>query len=224
MNETGSGHCQAKDKNPAGRQWLVVVLVGQKIQAIVDTTSDLNLIRKDIADHCCLRPLFLARAATQAGGIPHKTYSVFLERLQITDSFGTHLDAREPLTSANIEVTLILRLPWLPHHKPILNFDPMTIQWRDSSWTVTDRIKEPLDLGSLIQMPADFQVMQVQLDTLDEFLDEPTIPQAYRDLVNVFSLSHANSLPPHRDEEEKHLCLVRSTIYLSTNSRRSAST
>ena len=179
----------------------MVVLVGQEVQALVDTASDLNLIRKNIADHLRLRPLFPARAATQAGGIPLKTYSVFHERLQITDSFGTHLDARDPLTSANIEVPLILGLPWLLHHNPILNFDPMTIQWRDSSSTVTDSIEEPLDLGSLIQIPADFQVMQVQLETLDESLEEPTIPKEYRDRANVFSPSNANSLPPHRDED-----------------------
>ncbi len=88
-----------------------MVLVGQKIQALVDTASNLNLIRKKIADNLHLRPLFTARAATQAGGIPLKTYSIFHERLQITDSFGAHLDARDPLTSANIKVTFILGLP-----------------------------------------------------------------------------------------------------------------
>ncbi len=77
----------------------------------------------------------------------------------------------------------------------------MTIHWRDSSSTVADSIEEPLDLGSLIQIPADFQVMQVQLETLDESLEEPTIPKAYRDLANVSSPSNANSLPPHRDED-----------------------
>ncbi len=58
-----------------------------------------------------------------------KAYSVFHERLQITDSFGIHIDARDPLISAKIEVPLILGLPWLLHQNPILNFDPMTIQW-----------------------------------------------------------------------------------------------
>ena len=58
-----------------------------------------------------------------------------------------------------------------------------------------------MDLGSLIQIPVDFQVMQVQLDTLDESLEEPTIPKKYRNLANVFSPSNANSLPPHRDED-----------------------
>ena len=124
-----------------------MVLVGQEVQALVDTASDLNLIQKDIADHLRLRPLFPARAAIQAGGIPLKIYSVFHKRLQITDSFGTHLEARDPLTSANIELPLILGLPWLQNHNPILNFDPMTIQWRDFSFTVTDSIEELLDLG-----------------------------------------------------------------------------
>ncbi len=43
--------------------------------------------------------------------------------------------------------------------------------------------------------------MQVQLETLDESLGEPTIPKEYKDLANVFLLSNANSLPPHRDED-----------------------
>ncbi len=179
----------------------MVVLVGQEVQALVDTASDLNLIRKDLADNLCLWPLFPATVATQASGITLKTYSVFHERLQITDSFGVYLEARDPLPSANIEVPLILGLLWLLHHNPILNFDPMTIQWRDSSSTVTDSIEEPLDLGSLISIPANFQVMQVQLETLDESLEEPTIPKEYRDLGNVFSPFNANSLPPHWDED-----------------------
>ncbi len=62
-------------------------------------------------------------------------------------------------------------------------------------------MEEPLDLGSLTQIAADFQVMQVQLETLDESLEEPTLPKAYRDLADVFSPSNANSLPTHRDED-----------------------
>ncbi len=76
----------------------------------------------------------------------------------------------------------------------------MTIQWRDSSSTITESIEELLDPGFLISLPADFSVMQVQLETVDESLEEPTIPQAYRDLANVFSPSNANSLPSHWDE------------------------
>ncbi len=178
----------------------MVVLVWQEVQALVDNASDLNLIRKVIADYLRLRSLFPTRAATQAGGIPLKRYSVFHEQLQITDSFGIHLDVRDPLTSANIKVTLILGLPWLLHHNPILNFDLMTIHWRVTSSTITDTIEETLDLVSLIQTTADFQVMQVELETLDESLGIPTIPKVYKNLANVFLLSNANFLPPHRDK------------------------
>ncbi len=62
-------------------------------------------------------------------------------------------------------------------------------------------MEEQLDLGSLTQISADFQVKQMQLETLDEFLKEPTIAKAYRDLVDVFSPSNANVLTPHRDED-----------------------
>ncbi len=70
----------------------------------------------------------------------------------------------------------------------------MTIQWRDFSSNVTDSLEKPLGLASLIQIPADFQVMQVQLETLDESLEEPTISKAYKDLANVFSPSVRTSM------------------------------
>ena len=93
MNESSLAPCQAKEQNPTRRQRVVVALVGQKVQAFVDTANDLNLIRKDTAEHLFLQPLCPARAETQAGGILLKTYSVFHEQLQITESFGAHLDA-----------------------------------------------------------------------------------------------------------------------------------
>ncbi len=77
----------------------------------------------------------------------------------------------------------------------------MTIQWHDSSSTVTDSIEKLLDFGSLTQIPTDFQVMQVQFEDLDESLEEPTIPKAYRDLAKVFSPSNANSIRPHREKD-----------------------
>ena len=75
----------------------------------------------------------------------------------------------------------------------------MTIQWRDSSCNVTDSIEEPLDLGFLTQIPTDFQVMQVKLETLDESLEEPTILKAYKDRANIFLPPNTNFLPPHLD-------------------------
>ncbi len=79
----------------------------------------------------------------------------------------------------------------------------MTIQWRDSSSTVTDSIEKPLDLGSLTQIPTDFQVMYLQLEMMDESLEEPIIRKAFRDLANVFSLSNADFVSPHWDEDHE---------------------
>ncbi len=78
----------------------------------------------------------------------------------------------------------------------------MTIQWQDFISTATNRIEKLLNLGSLTQIPIDFQVMQVQFETLDESLEKPTILKVYRDLANVFSPSNANFLPTHRDEDD----------------------
>ncbi len=44
-------------------------------------------------------------------------------------------------------------------------------------------------------------MMQMKLETLDEFLEEPIIPKVYRDLVSIFTLSNANSLPIHQDKD-----------------------
>ncbi len=52
----------------------------------------------------------------------------------------------------------------------------MTIEWQDFSSTVTDRIEEPLDIESLTQIPTDFKVIQVQLETLDKSLEQPQRP------------------------------------------------
>ena len=43
--------------------------------------------------------------------------------------------------------------------------------------------------------------MQVQLETSDLSLEEPTILKVYKDLANVFLPSNANFLPTHRDED-----------------------
>ncbi len=51
----------------------------------------------------------------------------------------------------------------------------MIIQKQDSNSMLTDSIEELLDFGSLIQIPTDFQVIQMQLERLDESLEEPTI-------------------------------------------------
>ena len=42
---------------------------------------------------------------------------------------------------------------------------------------MTDSIEELFDFGSFIQIPTDFQVMQVQLEGLDQFLEESSILQ-----------------------------------------------
>ncbi len=41
----------------------------------------------------------------------------------------------------------------------------------------------------------------MKLETLDESLEESTIPKVYTDLANVFSPSNANSLLLHQDED-----------------------
>ncbi len=44
-------------------------------------------------------------------------------------------------------------------------------------------------------------MIQLQRETLDESLEESTIPKAYGDLANVFLLSNANFLPPYWDDD-----------------------
>lgn len=91
----------------------MVAIADHEIQAFMDTTSDLNLIQKDITVYRRLEIFFLAKADTKAGGLLFKTYRGFCKRIQIIDSFGALFKVRVSLTFANIEMPLILRLFWL---------------------------------------------------------------------------------------------------------------
>ena len=86
-----------------------MVLVWEEVQALENTACDLNLIRKDIADHFCLQLLFLARAATNAGGISSR-YTWFsmngsrllthLAHILTPETFESQLTSKCPLSLA----------------------------------------------------------------------------------------------------------------------------
>lgn len=127
----------------------MVTLVNQKMQVLVDTTNDFNLIWKNIAIHQHLRLFFSARAKTQAGNTTAKIYWRFCEGILITNTFGLLVKTWIPLIPTDIGVNLFLGVHLLQSHNLILKFDLMTIEWKDFRPTVSDNIDSFWDFNSL---------------------------------------------------------------------------
>lgn len=64
----------------------------------------------------------------------------------------------------------------------------MIIQWRDFSFTVINSIEKLLDLQFFTQISTNFQLMKVQFEKLDKYLEKSTIPKEYKNLANIFLL------------------------------------
>ena len=133
-----------------------------------------------------------------------QTYSVYHKVVEVQDSFGDWKQTREPFTSADLEMPVILGLPWLRRNDPKVNFTNLTVQWRsaeeDSPLT---RLPEETTIEGLAKKLGDLKVnyivQELQVVDLDDDLESLTnlIPEAYQPLAEVFSEAQAGTLPPH---------------------------
>ncbi len=114
------------------------------------------------------------------------------------DLFDTPLNLRVLLIFANIEMSPILRLFQLQSHNFILNFNSITIHWQDFSSIVNNNLDSLLDHKIFFQILTNFLIMQLQLETWDESLEERIIFKVCKDLKSVFSPSNANFLLQYR--------------------------
>ena len=176
---------------------------------MVDSGSDLNIIRKSLADALDLQPLFPAGQASQADGVaPLRTYDIVHEIVEIKDSFGALLTACEPFVTADTGEPMILGLPWLQRQNPDVDWVHLSCAWRNLHPSqAPSRDHEEVTLESLTENLRSLglhQVMQVRLELLKDSEMEAIpiqIPGAYSDLAEVFSEVEASTLPPHRDED-----------------------
>lgn len=133
-----------------------------------------------------------------------RTYSIYHEVVEVQDSFGVCRQTREPFTSADLEMPVILGLPWLRRNNPKVDFTNLTVQWRlDAGDSLTTLLPEETTLEGLARKLGDlkvnYMVQGLQAVDLDELESSATlIPEAYKSLAEVFSETQAETLPPHR--------------------------
>ena len=133
-----------------------------------------------------------------------RTYSVYHKVIEVQDSFGDWRQTREPFTSADLEIPVILGLPWLRRNDPKVDFTNLTVQWRsaeeDSPLT---RLPKKTTIEGLARKLGDLRVnyivqglQVVDLDNLESSTN--LIPEVYQSLAEVFSETQAETLPPYR--------------------------
>ncbi|SLM40198.1 Zinc finger, CCHC-type [Lasallia pustulata] len=103
---------------------------GRPLPAVLDSASDLNLLCKDIVED--LSPVYDALPLRHAGGDTLRTYSVYHKVMEVQDSFGVWRQTCKPFTSADLEMPVIIGLPWLRRNNPKVDFTNLSVQWRSA--------------------------------------------------------------------------------------------
>ena len=115
-----------------GALWVVAHLAKRELRAMVDSGSDTNFLRLDIATALKLVPLYPARGAVGINQQLVNTYSVYHEQISIRNDNGEIREHREPLTSADIEPDMVLGVTWLAWRDPVISYSQRTLTWREN--------------------------------------------------------------------------------------------
>ncbi|SLM36152.1 Ribonuclease H-like domain [Lasallia pustulata] len=178
---------------------------GRPLPAVLDSASDLNLLRKDIVEDLSL--VFDALPLRHAGGDTLRTYSVYHKVVEVQDSFGVWRQTCKPFTSADLEMPVILGLPWLQRNNPKVDFTNLSVQWRsaEEDFPLTQPPEETTIEGltrKLEDLRVNYIVQGLQVVDPDDLESSTTlIPEAYQSLAEVFSEAQAETLPPHRERD-----------------------
>src|SRR5882757_3984184 len=109
------------------------------------------------------------------------------EQAMFTMKIGSH---KEVLTANIIPIgrhSLILGMPWLTHHNPLIDWKKREITFKKEEY---EEIR-PFEAGEA-------EIYKVNLPLGGDFKE--SIPKEYHDFVDVFDLEKARQLPPLRGE------------------------
>lgn len=93
----------------------------------MNSGSDTNFLRSELAKSLDLTPLFPGRGAVGINQQPVVTHDVYHELIFIRNVRGVLRELREPLTTAEIESDMILGVAWLNQRDPIISFSQGTV-------------------------------------------------------------------------------------------------
>ena len=125
--------------------------------------------------------------------------------MEVQDSFGVWRQTCKPFTSADLEMPVILGLPWLRRNNPKVDFTNLLVQWRsaEEDSPLTQPPEETTIEGlarKLEDLRVNYIVQGLQVVDPDDLESSTTlIPEAYQSLAEVFSEAQAETLPPHRE-------------------------
>ena len=150
-----------------------------------------------------LSPVFDVLLLHHAGGDILRTYFIYHEVVEVQDSFRVWKQTCKPFTSADLEMPVILELPWLQRNKLRVDFTNLSVQWRsDAENSLTTLLLEENTIEGLARklenLRVNYIVQELQVADPDEQEDSAMlIPEAYKSLAEVFSETQAGILPPH---------------------------
>lgn len=129
--EQDSAKRKKKKKVPAANKqklWLAVHLAEKSLAAVLNSVSDLNFIYKNIAES--LISVFKMSSLQHTEGQLLQTYFVYHKKVEVENSFRAQRQTCEPFTSADLKMSLILKLSWLQWNNLKIDFANFTIQLR----------------------------------------------------------------------------------------------
>ena len=154
-----------------------------------------------------LSPVFNVLLLYYAGGNTLQTYFIYYEVVEVQDLFGVWKQTCKPLPPADLEMPVILELPWLQRNNSRVDFTNLTVQWRsDAGDSLTTLLLEENIIEGLIRKLEDLRVNYImqglQVTDSDEQEDSAMlIPEAYKSLVEVFLETQMEILPSHCKED-----------------------
>ena len=198
------------------RLWLVIHLTERSVIAVLNSVSDLNLIYKNISES--LISVFKILSLQHTEDQLLQTYSIYHKKMKVKDLFRDWKQTHESFTSANLDMSLILRLLWLWQNNLKVDFINLTVQWR----TVTEdsqlsSFSENNLWDSLMRKLKDLQMNYIMqrlqvIDLKDQKSLSALISEVYCKLTEIFSKAQTETLSLYCEENHAIELLKRTTL------------
>ena len=142
--------------------------------------------------------------------------------MKIKNSFRDWKQTYKPFISADLDMSLILRLSWLQQNNFKINFINLTLQWRtitennqfsssseNNLWDSFIRKLKDLQMNYIIQK------LQV-IDSEDQKSSSTLISEVYCKLIEIYSEAQTETLSLHYKENYAIELLKRTTLFFES--------
>jgi len=187
------------------KQFFIKVWINEavKVKIMLDSGSAGNFISPEVVQWCGLitqpRETPLSVTHVQGGKV-----GLVTEQVRCRMRKGTH---SEIITFDVVPLgkhVIIIGMPWLRVHNPNIDWDKCKVSFespycKENCIKITDEEMEELEIMELAVV-------------LDD--EKQTIPKEYHDLIEVFDIERARSMPPTRGEFDFRIDLIKGAEWL----------